>query len=58
MAVRLFTCRHCGHLMRVGASHCGNCDAAAPLLNTALVFVAFFLLAALLAVVGTALLAT
>ena len=56
MAVRLFTCRHCGHIMRLGAGHCGNCSAAAPLMNTALVFIIFFLAAALMAVAGTALL--
>lgn len=57
MAVRLFTCRHCGHHLRLGSPSCGNCGAAAPMINVTLVFIAFFVLAALLAVAGTAILA-
>jgi hypothetical protein len=30
MALRVFTCRECGHRMRYGARRCGNCYAPTP----------------------------
>ena len=33
MSVRVFSCRHCGHLLRLGAVHCGRCGARTPLRN-------------------------
>ena len=56
MAIRVFTCRHCGHQIRLGASRCGQCEAAAPAVNITLVHIMFFMFAALLAIIGTALL--
>lgn len=31
--LRPFTCPHCGHQLRLGASHCGSCSRPAPFLN-------------------------
>ena len=33
MTVRLFSCRQCGHLMRLGASRCGQCGLPTPAVN-------------------------
>ena len=54
MVIRVFTCRHCGHQLRLGASRCGQCDAPAPAVNVTLVHIAFFMFAEVLAIVGTA----
>ena len=32
-ALRLFTCRACGHRMRYGADRCGNCQRSTGMLN-------------------------
>ena len=33
MTVRLIACTSCGHMIRFGASHCGQCMAPSPALN-------------------------
>lgn len=39
MAVRVFSCSHCGHMVRLGAIHCGQCSARAPLVNWTVVHI-------------------
>lgn len=57
MATRVFTCHHCGHPMRLGVAHCGNCGSAATPMNVLLVLGLFGVGTLLLAVLGTALVA-
>lgn len=33
MTVRVFMCRHCDHMVRLGAVRCGKCQAWTPVLN-------------------------
>ena len=42
MAVRLISCRNCGHMVRLGVMRCGRCDATTPLMNWSVIHVALF----------------
>jgi hypothetical protein len=44
---RIFHCARCGHHLRLGAAHCGECHSATPFYNQARVW-----LLALVAVIG------
>lgn len=46
-ALRVFECRNCEHMIRLGSSHCGSCFDRAPLLNHKVwIFVTLFCLLA------------
>ena len=57
MTVRLLPCSRCGHMMRFGASECGQCGAPAGLANRASVHVTVLAAVVVAAIVGLALLA-
>ena len=52
MAVRIFACRHCGHMIRLGSDSCGQCDSPAPQLNRMAAHAAMVLIAAVLCAIG------
>lgn len=56
MAVRIFTCPHCEHQLRLGVMHCGRCGARTPLMNWWGAQIILLLLLAGLLLVGGALL--
>lgn len=56
MAVRVFSCRHCGHMLRLGAVHCGQCSARSPIANWTIFHVVALVAVVLLALLGIALL--
>ena len=56
MAVRVFSCNHCGHMVRLGAVHCGQCNARAPIVNWTIFHVVALGAVVFLALLGIALL--
>lgn len=58
MTVRLFACRHCGHMLRLGAMRCGRCDLPTPVRNWTSTHIVGFTALAVLAVAGVAMLPT
>ena len=40
MMIRVFPCRECGHLMRLGSSRCGQCGCPSPALNWTITHIA------------------
>lgn len=56
MAVRVFSCSHCGHMVRLGAVHCGQCNARTPLVNWTIVHVVALGALLLLGLLGIAVL--
>lgn len=58
MSVRVFSCHHCGHMLRLGAVHCGRCGGTTPLRNWTLTHLAGVFLLLLVAAAGIAMLPT
>lgn len=52
MAVRLMSCRHCKHMVRLGSMTCGSCGAYTPVANWTLTHVGLIVLALVLVIVG------
>jgi hypothetical protein len=57
MAVRIFSCRNCGHQVRLGSVHCGQCGEKTSPLNWAGTQIIIFLVMAVSLPVGLAFLA-
>ena len=57
MAVRVFSCRHCEHHVRLGSVRCGQCGARTPALNWAGTPAIIFLVIAVAFLVGLSFLA-
>lgn len=52
MALRVFTCKDCGHQMRFGGRHCGKCYARKEPLQQPAFWYAIIAIVAILAFIG------